>query len=327
MTKINWNRTDLIDETEQVAMLSEEKDTLVVETYDEQRVKVKNVVVDEIAAKRLQKKLGQYITLTMPTLHVDDEQGLAQLKKSIVKHMKELHKELPLSKESKILVIGLGNKTITPDALGPLAIDEIQLLEDNEQLIMYAPGVTGQSGLETKEFVEALVKQTSPALVVVIDALATRSTSRLCKTVQLTNTGIHPGSGVGNERQEIAYETLHVPVTAIGVPTVVDSTVLLADAVETLFRAIAGKIAEKDKPSSKLSVVNWKVPDTFDPAVIQPIFGQWVSWGSEERFQLLQEVFMHRDRLIVSPKEIDLWNEKYASLISDSITEWLKQLE
>ncbi|KAA5556939.1 GPR endopeptidase, partial [Pseudomonas aeruginosa] len=89
--------------------------------------------------------------------------------------------------------------------------------------------------------------------------LATKATSRLCKTIQLTDTGIHPGRGVGNERQEIAYETLQVPVTAIGVPTVVDATVLLADAVDVLFKTIAGKIAESKRPSSKLAVLNWQV--------------------------------------------------------------------
>ena len=223
-------------------------------------------------------------------------------------------------------MVGLGNKTITPDAVGPFTIDFMQQNNENDQLILYAPGVTGQTGLETKEFVDAIVKHVEPDLVLVIDALATKATSRLCKTIQLTDTGIHPGSGVGNERKEIAFETLQVPVTAIGVPTVVDATVLLADAVDVLFKTIAGKIAENKRPSSKLSVLNWQVPDTFDANLVRPIFGEWTSWNNEERLQLLQEVFMHRERLIVSPKEIDLWNAKYATLISNSIYEWLDTL-
>ena len=325
MTKINWNRTDLIDESEQIAAIQPDEQGVIVEKSEKQRVHIKKVQVDEKAAKKIGKKFGMYVTLTIPTLHVDDEQGFEQLEQILIEHLSELHAPLKLSQSSKILVIGLGNKTITPDALGPFTIDTLQQ-QGLEQLIMYAPGVTGQTGLETKEFIEALVKQVQPDLVIAIDALATKATSRLCKTVQLTDTGIHPGSGVGNARQEIAFETLGVPVTAIGVPTVVDATVLLADAVEMLFRTIAAKISEKEKPSSKLSVVNWSVPETFDAEVIRPIFGEWTAWSNEERHQLLQEVLTHRERLIVSPKEIDLWNDQYADLLSSSLFNWIKTL-
>ncbi|RKJ15394.1 GPR endopeptidase, partial [Butyricicoccus sp. 1XD8-22] len=117
-------------------------------------------------------------------------------------------------KDSKVLVIGLGNKTITPDAVGPFAIDAIQSQHSdnpNDHFIMYAPGVTGQTGFETSDFIHALVEKINPALVLVIDALATRGSSRLCKTIQITNTGIHPGSGVGNQRTEVSKEVFGVP--------------------------------------------------------------------------------------------------------------------
>lgn len=326
MTEMNWNRTDLIDESEQIASIQPDEQGIIVENEEDNRVLIKKVKVEEEAATRINKKFGDYITLTVPMLNVDDDDGIEQLQNALTKQLGLLHKKITLGKDSKVLIIGLGNKTITPDAVGPYTIDVLQTIE-MPQCIMYAPGVTGQTGLETKEFIEALVRQVNPELVIVIDALATKSTNRLCKTIQLTNTGIHPGSGVGNMRQEIAYETLGVPVTAIGVPTVVDATVLLADAVEMLFRTIAAKIDEQQKPSRKLSVVNWSVPETFNVETIRPIFGEWTSWTNEERHQLLEEVLNVQNRLIVSPKEIDLWNNRYSELISASLSEWFDSFE
>lgn len=324
MTKMNWNRTDLIDESEQITTITPEEKGVIIQNEEIGRVQIKSVKVEEEASSRIQKKYGDYITLTIPMLHVDDEDGITQLQQMLTKQLNKLHPDVV--KEQKVLIIGLGNKTITPDAVGPYTIDALQTYEI-AQSIMYAPGVTGQTGLETKEFIEALVRQVNPQLVIVIDALATKSTHRLCKTIQLTNTGIHPGSGVGNMREEIAYETLGVPVTAIGVPTVVDASVLLADAVELLFRTIAAKIEEQQKPSSKLSVVNWSVPETFNGETIRPIFGEWTSWTNEERHQLLEEVLHVQHRLIVSPKEIDLWNNVYSEMISASIAEWMNSDE
>lgn len=339
MTEVNWSRTDLIDESEQVVQhkTQQQKRTLnetagvITEEWDEQRVKVTRVTVNDDGAKQIQKKAGTYTTLSIPTLHVDDKEGLQQLEKVLAKHLKSLHEPVQLKKEDRILIVGLGNKTITPDAIGPFAIDAMQQHfeeERNEQFVMYAPGVTGQSGLETKEFVEALVNKIKPALVIVIDALATRSSDRLCRTIQLTDTGIHPGSGVGNTRTEVSKETLGVPVTAIGIPTVVEATVLLADAIDTVFRTIAAKIQEKDAPSSKLSVTPWQPSDStkVDYNLIKPIFGEWSTWTKADRVQLLEETFSQRERLIVTPKECDIWSMHYAMLVSNSLFKWIKGL-
>ena len=150
-----------------------------------------------------------------------------------------MHDALSWQEDDKILIVGLGNRTITPDAIGPYLIDHLHSLDViNEKFVMYAPGVTGQTGYETGEFVVAIAERLQPKLIIVVDALATRASNRLCKTIQLTDTGIHPGSGVGNQRQEISYEMLGIPVTAIGIPTVVDAPVLIADAVETMSRSI-----------------------------------------------------------------------------------------
>ena len=124
--------------------------------------------------------------------------------------------------------------------------------EDGSEVFVYAPGVTIQTGLETADFVKAVAAEIKPDLLIVIDALAARDSSRLCRTIQLTNTGIHPGSGVGNSRKEVSEETMGMPVIAIGIPTVVDGPVLIADAINTMFGYIASKISEKDNPSSRL---------------------------------------------------------------------------
>lgn len=338
--KTNWERTDLIDESEQIVQskTKEQRETLkqssgiTVEEWDEQRVKLSKVTVDENGAEQIQKKEGVYVTMSLPTLHVGDDEGLQQLEKALTKQLEDLHAPLNLTKEDPILVVGLGNKTITPDAIGPFAIDHLQQnLEDGRKvpLILYAPGVTAQTGLETKDFIEALVNKVSPQLVIVIDALATRASNRLCRTIQLTNTGIHPGSGVGNERAEIAKETLGVSVTAIGVPTVVEATVLLADAIEVLFRAIAGKIQEKQMPSRALSVLPWQPNErvNINYELIKPLFGEWSMWAKEERLKLFEEILVGRERLIVTPKEVDAWLVKYAMLVCNALLGWTKQLE
>ncbi|MFC5542085.1 GPR endopeptidase [Ureibacillus suwonensis] len=340
MQEINWTRTDLIDETEEVVQHQtrqqkeqlDDSEGVRFEEFNEKRVKVTKVIVNSEGAEEIGKKEGQYITLTVPTLNIDDHDGNEQLAESFLKYIDEIHKDIELTKDSKVLVIGLGNKTITPDAIGPFTIDAMQArqLENHvEQFVLYAPGVTGQTGFETSDFVHALTEKIQPDLVLAIDALATRGTSRLCKTIQITNTGIHPGSGVGNQRAEISKEVLGVPVTAIGVPTVVDATVIIADAVDKVFRSIAKKIQEKDKPSGKLAVTAW-TSDTseedVDFNVIRPIFGEWSTWSKAERRQLFEEVLLsNSQRLIVTPKEVDIWMTKYSTLISNCLFRWIEE--
>lgn len=340
MVEVNWSRTDLIDEADEVVQHQtkqqkeklEESSGVQIDEFQENRVKITKVTVDKIGEEKIGKKEGTYITLSVPTLTIEDEHGFKQLEAAFMKYLNDIHKRVNLNKDSKILVIGLGNKTITPDAIGPFAIDSMQMEQldnPNENLIMYAPGVTGQTGFETSEFVHALVEKIKPSLVLVIDALATRGSSRLCKTIQITNTGIHPGSGVGNQRTEISEQVLGVPVTAIGIPTVVDATVIIADAVETVFRSIAAKIQERDKPSRKLSVSSWTPdPDArIDLSVLKPIFGEWSTWSNNDRLQLFQEVLSsHPERLIVTPKEVDIWINKYSYLISKGLFEWVNKV-
>lgn len=339
MIEMNWSRTDLIDESQEVVehQTRQQKEALhdssgvSIEEFTQHRVKITKVNVDKNGQEQIGKKEGTYITLSVPTLTIDDHNGFEQLEKSFTKYLEDIHKDVEITKESKVLVIGLGNKTITPDAVGPFAIDSMQNEQSenpSDHFIMYAPGVTGQTGFETSDFVHALTEKIKPSLVLVIDALATRGSSRLCKTIQITNTGIHPGSGVGNQRAEISKEVLGVPVTAIGVPTVVDATVIIADAVDNVFRSIAAKIEEKGKPSGKLSVTSWtpEANSRVDLNLIKPIFGEWSTWSTEDRLKLFEEVFAsHPERLIVTPKEVDVWISKYSYLISKCLFKWMNQ--
>ena len=339
MKTTNWRRTDLIDETDEVVVhkTKEQKETLehtdgvVFKEKQFKRVKITKVTVDEDGAREVQKAKGEYITLSVPTLTIEDEQGFQQLEKTVIESLDDLHEALSLKSSDTILIIGLGNKTITPDAVGPLTIDALQK-ENSEQesnFILFAPGVTGQTGYETSDFVAALAEKIKPKLIIVIDALATRSTERLCKTIQLTNTGIHPGSGVGNERKEISETSLGIPVTAIGIPTVVGGPVLVSDAIDRVFKSIATRIQEKKSPSSKLSVTsNITIDENVDVSVTQSIFGEWVNWPKEEREQLLHEVLSSSvERLIVTPKEIDIWTVQYSILLTNSLFKWGKKIQ
>ena len=161
--------------------------------------------------------------------------------------------------------------------------------DDGSEVFVYAPGVTVQTGLETADFVKALVREIKPSLLIVVDALAARDSSRLCRTIQLTDTGIHPGSGVGNSRKELSKETLGLPVIAIGIPTVVDGPVLVADAIDRMFGFIASKIEEENSPSSRLSVTPWlhSADKDADRSKLKPIFGEWSEWTHEDRVKLI----------------------------------------
>ncbi|MBU0904403.1 MAG: GPR endopeptidase [Planococcaceae bacterium] len=333
-------RTDLIDEATEVVQhrTKKEKDTLYetpgIEMNEERkgRVHITEVKTDPEGAASIGKKAGTYITLSVPTLSAEDEEGFKELEQQFVSSLQDIHEELNLTADSKILIIGLGNRTITPDAIGPFAIDRFHedmftMPFEHGQVVVYAPGVTGQTGLETSEFVRAMAEHVKPNLIIVIDALAARNQDRLCKTIQITNTGIHPGSGVGNARSEISFESLGVPVTAIGVPMVVDAPVLVVDAIETVFKVISSQIGAANNPSSALSIGSWlrstDVP--IDVEAIKPIFGEWSGWSSEEIRALLQEVLPpQHQQLFVTPKESDSWVVKHADLIQVSVSKWLQ---
>jgi spore protease len=210
-----------------------------VENYNVGNLNVQKIALDETNAKKYGKKEGIYYTVTTDAI-IDLEHDLAtEVSITLAKILEDIYEEYNLTQESYILVLGLGNDEITPDSLGPKAVKNIfvtkhladlgQLDEGLGIIGAIAPGVMGQTGIETSDIIRALVKKTKPELVLVIDALASRSLHRVNRTVQISTAGINPGSGVGNKRKEISYKTLGVPVVAIGVPTVVDIASIFYD--------------------------------------------------------------------------------------------------
>jgi len=187
----------------------------------------------------LGKPKGRYITVTIPSLRPHDQEGFENSVRAMAKQLRKL---LPKHAKS-VLVAGLGNKRITPDAVGPLTIENTMvtrhLVERHPDLFgmlrpvsALVPGVLATTGIESANIIGSVVKESKPDCLIVVDALASRKISRLCKTLQLCDTGIVPGSGVGNARAALNEETLGLPVIAVGVPTVVDAGTLCADLLE-----------------------------------------------------------------------------------------------
>ena len=197
-------------------------------------------------ARAIGKPMGQYITMEAPEMAQPDENYHREIAAELSHQLKELIPQL--SGELSILVVGLGNRDVTADALGPAVIDNLCITRhiikeygkaayNKEKMHMVSsltPGVMAKNGMETAEIIKGVISQTSPELMVVIDALAARSTKRLNTTIQLTDTGILPGSGVGNHRIGLTQESLGIPVIAIGVPTVVDAATIVRSALESM---------------------------------------------------------------------------------------------
>lgn len=211
------------------------------ESCDEERdVRLTRVkIVSERGAREMGKSRGTYLTLEAPGLASPDEDYHREVSEVIA----DLLRELTGTAES-VLVAGLGNRDVTPDALGPQAVSNLMitrhLIQEYGREMMgmdgccvvsgIVPGVMAQTGMETSEILQGIIEETRPDLLIVIDALAARSTRRLGRTVQITDTGIQPGSGVGNHRGSLTKESLGIPVIAIGVPTVVEAAAIVYDA-------------------------------------------------------------------------------------------------
>lgn len=215
-------------------------------------------ILDEQGARAMGKPLGTYLTLEADQLAEKDEGYHAEVSEELAVQIKKLIKSLMGSamenrKEPlRILVVGLGNSSVTPDALGPEVLQHLQVTrhlngqyEDLPNLSGIVPGVMAQTGMETAEILQGIIRETNPELLIVIDALAARSIRRLGTTIQLTDTGIHPGSGVGNHRKSLTRDSLGVPVLAIGVPTVVGAAAIVHDTVTTMIRVLADHQATK----------------------------------------------------------------------------------
>lgn len=215
------------------------------EDYDEASdVHITKVVIEtKNGAKMLGKPMGVYITLEAPAMTEPEEDYHQEISEILAREIRGILPEP--DREQSILVVGLGNREVTADSLGPNVVDNLfvnrhivreygKVAYNRSKMHLVSsliPGVMAKTGMESAEIIKGVISETKPDMVIVIDALAARSTKRLNRTIQITNTGIHPGSGVGNHRNAITEDSLKVPVLALGVPTVVDAATIVGDAM------------------------------------------------------------------------------------------------
>ncbi len=236
------------------------------EEYDEEsEVRITHVVIEsKNSAKLLGKPMGTYITIEAPAMALPDDDYHKEIAKEL---QKQLQKIVPgIEKELSVMIVGLGNRDVTADALGPNVVDNLIITRhmvkefgkaayNKERVPVISaliPGVMAKTGMESAEIIKGVVKETKPDVIIVVDALAARSTRRLNRTIQITNTGIHPGSGVGNHRNSITQESMGVPVIAVGVPTVVDAATIVNDALYKMMGNVVDefpKVAEEIRNS------------------------------------------------------------------------------
>jgi len=251
-------------------------------------------IVNEDGAKAMGKPIGYYVTLEVPRLKEKDPALTEEVSKNMADEIKDM---IELPADATVLVVGLGNWNVTPDSLGPKVIgrliitrhlmemmpDEYNTKNGIRPVCALAPGVLGITGIETGEIIKGLVEKLKPQLVIAIDSLAARSMERISTTIQIADTGVYPGSGIGNRRLGITEETIGVKVVAIGVPTVVDAATMANDTLDMLI----GQFTRQAQPGSDF----YKLLQDLD---------------KDEKYRLIQEVMSpFVGQLVVTPKEID----------------------
>lgn len=308
-------RTDLaLEEKERFESDNVEISGVVLEEdYDETlEIRITRVKIEtENGAKAMGKPAGVYLTLEAPNLAVPDEDYHREISEKLADHMEELlHENHLTGRDISVLVVGLGNRQVTPDALGPYVADNLCVtrhivreygkyamgMERAQLVSAIVPGVMGQTGMETLEIVKGVVTETKPDLVIAVDALAARNSRRLNRTIQIADTGIHPGSGVGNHRNGLTRETLGVPVIGIGVPTVVDAVTIVSDTMENLIQAM--------ETSETLKGVG---------EVLK-------MYNNAEKYELVKELISpHLNGMFVTPKDEDEMVKQISYTISESL--------
>ena len=293
-------------------------------------VKITKVLIDEKSEKIIGKKQGNYVTIEFDD--VTDYTNKEKVKKIFSEQLKEMISNLKLKKDSYCLIVGLGNDKSTPDSLGPISINniivtshlfELENIEGFMKVSAINPGVMGQTGIETSDIILSVVDKIKPDFLIVIDSLASGSIERVNKTIQMTDTGIHPGSGIGNSRKEISKEKINIPVIAIGVPTVVDANIIVTDTINYMYKHYAFNKTFMKNPMSKLVVngVNYLKKDIdIDENDKKNLFGIIGTLTDSEFKELIYEVLTPIGyNMMVTPKEIDFVIEKLGDVIGNGI--------
>lgn len=284
------------------------------EEYDEEKeIKITTVRIEtENGAKAMGKPVGTYLTLEAPNMAAADEGYHREISETLAGFLEKYMKDTEENQEKgySVLVVGLGNREVTPDALGPYVVDQLNVTRHIVQeygryavgkggsriVSAIVPGVMAQTGMESAEIIRGIVNETTPDLIMVIDALAARSTKRLNRTIQISDAGIYPGAGVGNHRSEITKDTMGIPVIAIGVPTVVDAATIVNDTMENFIMAL--------ETSETLKGVG---------VVLQ-------GYNSAEKYELVKELIApHLNGMFVTPKDIDDTVRRISYTISEAM--------
>lgn len=284
------------------------------EEYDEEKeIKITTVRIEtENGAKAMGKPVGTYLTLEAPNMAAADEGYHREISETLAGFLEKYMKDTEENQEKgySVLVVGLGNREVTPDALGPYVVDQLNVTRHIVQeygryavgkggsriVSAIVPGVMAQTGMESAEIIRGIVNEATPDLIMVIDALAARSTKRLNRTIQISDAGIHPGAGVGNHRSEITKDTMGIPVIAIGVPTVVDAATIVNDTMENFITAL--------ETSETLKGVG---------VVLQ-------GYNSAEKYELVKELIApHLNGMFVTPKDIDDTVRRISYTISEAM--------
>lgn len=271
---------------------------------------------------------------------VTDRDNFQKVEQVFTINLKKYLEDINLKEIDPVLVIGLGNEKSTPDSLGPKTVKQVlvtnYLFELGEvepgyqKTSSFAPSVTSITGIETSRAIKSLISTTEAKLLIVIDALAASSINRLNKTIQITDTGIHPGSGVGNNRKELTKNTLGIPVIAIGVPTVVDATTIVADTFKYIIKHFSYKLNNinnhklKLVPPDKQNYLNEN--SSLDDNIKKDLLGEIGNLNESDFKQLINEVLLPINyNLMVTPTEIDFIIEKLGLLIGNGINKSLHQ--
>lgn len=302
-------RTDLASERREIYQKANELDEIegIKATKEDinENIKVERVqITNESGEKALGKPKGNYITIDVKKLKIATEDEIQKASEIVSSELKKLI-DKHIQKQDEILVVGLGNGYVTPDSLGPKVINEIDVTrhlinylpqyveEGTRPVCALAPGVLGTTGIETIEILKGIVENTKPKLVIVIDALASRSIDRISSAIQISDTGIVPGAGVGNARKEISKETLGIPVIAIGIPTVVELATLVSDGIDIFI----DRLQQKAKSNEYLNKLQ-----------------------QDDKYEEVKEALnVGEYNMIVTPKEIDDLIENMKDVVARGI--------
>jgi spore protease len=308
------------------------KDGIITKENMIDNVKVTSVDVLEAGIKLINKKMGRYVTIEFDD--ITDTNRKETVKKIFSDELKSLIKYLNIKDDDTCLLIGLGNDKSTPDSLGPSVIDNVIVTkhlfdlgtvnDGYRSVSAISPGVMGQTGIETSEIIFGIVKRVDPDFIIIVDALASSSLSRINKTIQMTDSGIHPGSGVGNSRKEISRELLNIPVIAIGIPTVVDAVTIVSDTINFMQKQMAYNKKHLNKPMNRLvrpEMIDYtKDSQDLTTDEKEKLMGIIGTLDDEEMRQLIYEVLSPIGyNLMVTPKEVDFIIEKLSDIISGGI--------